>query len=347
MSQLDWSLTEERLALAKTVLDMSAALDDQLQLALDESGMSWIGIEESEGGSGGDDADLAIAIRALAGQARNASLAETAFVSAWALRQCGHSEASRHIAPAFSTANDLQAVEREGRWWVSGTARQVPATSAAQLALLPIALGDSWHLALLPISSAEIEEEDNLAGEIRTTLRFNSAPAELMLELPAHLNWIDLHARLGLARAIQISGALLAVRDLTVSYARTREQFGKPIAEQQAVAHMLASVAEQALLAEAAVATAISTPGLWNNAIAKSVTSRAARSAAATAHQVHGAMGMSEEYPLGALTTRLWSWAEEGGRAEAWENWIGRRFMEQDQPQLWESIVNPPESRHQ
>ena len=110
---------------------------------------------------------------------------------------------------------------------------------------------------------------------------------------------------------------------------------------------MLASIAEQSLLAEAAVGTAINAPTLWNSAIAKCVASRAARNAASTAHQVHGAMGMSHEYPLGQLTTRLWSWAEEAGRPEAWEAWIGQQFMEQDQPQLWETIVKAVEGRNQ
>ena len=58
-------------------------------------------------------------------------------------------------------------------------------------------------------------------------------------------------------------------------------------------------------------------------------------------------MGMSQEYPLGQLTTRLWSWAEEAGRPEVWETWIGQQFMQQDRPQLWESIVNAMEGGDQ
>ena len=57
-------------------------------------------------------------------------------------------------------------------------------------------------------------------------------------------------------------------------------------------------------------------------------------------------MGMSQEYPLGALTTRLWSWAEEAGRPEVWEAWIGLQFMQQDHPQLWEAIVSAGEGRN-
>jgi len=180
----------------------------------------------------------------------------------------------------------------------------------------------------------------NLAGEARASVRLTDAEPADLLRLPARIGWMDLHARAGLLRAVQLSGALIAVQQLSVRYARTREQFGKPLAEQQVVAHLLASIAEQSLLAEAAVATAVAAPSTWNSAIAKSVTSRAARAAARAAHQVHGAMGMSQEYELGRLTTRLWSWAEEGGRAAAWEQWLGSQFMQQAQPQLWQTIVD-------
>ncbi|HBJ73319.1 MAG TPA: hypothetical protein DDY88_06380 [Actinobacteria bacterium] len=343
MSTLDWSQTPERLALAATLLAMCDGSDERLIRALDDAGIPWIGIPEADAGSGGDDGDLAAALRLLAGQARSSSLAETGFIGGWALRQCGHAEPDSHLAPAFDIGTDATAIERDGAWFISGHASNVPGVAHASLVLIPVLISERWQLAAIPIDQAEIVAHANLAGESRAELHFSNAKAAFLLPIASDLGWIDLHARLGLARAIQISGALLAVRDMTVQYARTREQFGKPIAELQAVAHLLAAIAEQALLAEAAVATAINSPTSWNCAIAKSVASRAARSASAAAHQVHGAMGMSLEYPLGSLTTRLWSWAEEGGRPEAWEHWIGQRFMQQDRPNLWESIVNAME----
>ena len=346
MSELDWPLTEERLALAETIGAMSELPHEQLSAALDAAGIPWIGIPESEGGSGGQDADLAVAIRVLAARGMDASLAETGFVSSWALRQCAVSLPDRHIAPAFGLDSVWSEAGKDGTWLVSGHAMHVAGTQGADSVLLPVAVNGSWHLALVSMADVEVSAGANLAGDSRADLHLTAAPAQTLLALPSGLDVSHLRGRLALARSIQISGALLAVRDLTVSYARTREQFGKPIAEQQAVAHMLASIAEQSLLAEAAVATAMRTPTLWNSAIAKSVSSRAARAASATAHQVHGAMGMSQEYPLGALTTRLWSWAEEAGRPEVWEAWIGLQFMQQDHPQLWEAIVSAGEGRN-
>ncbi len=341
MSQLDWPMTAERAALAGAVLDMSQG--NAPLPALDAAGIPWIGIPEERGGPGGDATDLAVAIRVLASQAVDAHVAETGFIGSWALAMCGVAYPDVHLAPAFDLGVSVTVHEEAGAWFISGQAPQVPGVEGARWVLVPAQRDDGMLLALVPISEAGLVEGSSLAGEARTDVSFDDARADALLDLPEGISWIDLHARLALARAIQISGALIGMRDLSVGYARTREQFGKPIVEQQAVAHMLASIAEQALLAEAAVATAINAPSVWNCAIAKSITSRAARSASASAHQVHGAMGMSQEYPLGRFTTRLWSWAEEGGRPEAWELWIGTRFLEQDQPQLWNSIVDAME----
>ena len=39
----------------------------------------------------------------------------------------------------------------------------------------------------------------------------------------------------------------------------------------------------------------------------------AATAAASIAHQAHGAIGFSQEYPLHLLTRRLWAWRDENG----------------------------------
>ncbi len=346
MSQLDWTQSAERIALVDAIEAMCAGNDEQLSQALNEAGIATIGVAESDGGSGGGDADLAVALRLLAGLARDTNLAEDGFISAWALRQCGQVELHQQLTPAFDVGTRLTATLGSGAWFITGHASLVPLVPKSDLAVLPVEANGQLHLALVSTSEAEMIAGSNLAGEDRCELYFDSVKVERMLQLPSYISWIDLHARLALARAVQISGALVAIAELTVNYARTREQFGKAIAEQQAVAHMLSSIAEQSLLAEAAVATAINSPTTWNCAIAKSVASRAARSASADAHQVHGAMGMSQEYPLGSLTTRLWSWIEEGGRPESWESWLGAQFMQQDHPSLWESVVTPREGQY-
>ena len=41
------------------------------------------------------------------------------------------------------------------------------------------------------------------------------------------------------------------------------------------------------------------------------------------AHQAHGAMGVTREYPLHQLTRRLWSWRHEWGTTKEWRRELG------------------------
>jgi acyl-CoA dehydrogenase len=41
------------------------------------------------------------------------------------------------------------------------------------------------------------------------------------------------------------------------------------------------------------------------------------------AHQIHGAIGVTEEHRLRQVTLRLWSWREEYGNEAFWEARLG------------------------
>jgi acyl-CoA dehydrogenase len=58
---------------------------------------------------------------------------------------------------------------------------------------------------------------------------------------------------------------------------------------------------------------------------------------AAAAHQVHGAMGFTQEYGLGIATKRLWSWRNEDGSESYWHEWLGGRAREAGD--LWAVIA--------
>jgi len=100
--------------------------------------------------------------------------------------------------------------------------------------------------------------------------------------------------------AAQLSGLGDRLLSLTVEYAKTRQQFGKPIGEFQAVKHHLA---------DAYVALEHARPLLYGAALshgspdfardvsaAKAATSEAAYFASRVALQVHGAIGYTDEY---------------------------------------------------
>ena len=60
---------------------------------------------------------------------------------------------------------------------------------------------------------------------------------------------------------------------------------------------------------------------------AKTVAGSSAGRVTALAHQIHGAIGVTTEYPLSQLTRRLWAWRAEYGTEEEWSRAIGQRAI--------------------
>src|SRR3546814_6146147 len=81
-----------------------------------------------------------------------------------------------------------------------------------------------------------VEHRANLAGEPRDRLRFEAAPvaSEQLAVLDSKEVLDDLVFEGALFRAMQITGAMQQVLQMTIDYAKEREQFGRPIAKLQA-----------------------------------------------------------------------------------------------------------------
>jgi acyl-CoA dehydrogenase len=149
-------------------------------------------------------------------------------------------------------------------------------------------------------------------------------------------------ARGALARSHQIAGALGRVLELAVAYAGEREQFGRPINRFQVIQHHLADaaaeVAAAGLVAEAAAEVAEAGGLVEAAAIAKVRVGLASR-AAAIAHQVHGAIGVTEEHPLHLLTRRIWAWRDDFGSELEWSRRLGRTIAATGGGALWQEVA--------
>lgn len=135
-----------------------------------------------------------------------------------------------------------------------------------------------------------------------------------------------LRAIAAVLRAILIAGAANRLVEVTTAYANERIQFGKPIGRQQALQQNLAVMAEDMIAARIAAqlgAAAGLCPALAVAGTAKSVASAAAARVANTAHAVHGAIGISEEYDLHLLTRRLHEWRLADGSESFWSKVLG------------------------
>ena len=145
-----------------------------------------------------------------------------------------------------------------------------------------------------------------------------------------------------LMRAAQIAGAGERVLELSMSYAKDRRQFGRPIAGFQAVQQQLAVLAEEICAAGVAVRSAGAAldgeSGPAWVAAAKVRTADAARIASSIAHQVHGAIGFTREHHLRYFTRRMIAWRNEFGSAEQWARQLWHELNKHDGA-LWDAIV--------
>jgi acyl-CoA dehydrogenase len=149
-----------------------------------------------------------------------------------------------------------------------------------------------------------------------------------------------------LLNAARIAGALEAVLDMTVEYANTRKQFGRPIGGFQAVQQLLARCAGEVAAAGVAVAhagRAADRHGLagaeFEIASAKIVAGEAAGTCAAIAHQVHAAIGFTDDHPLHLFTRRMWEWRDGHGAERVWARRIGEAALKRGGDSLWADLT--------
>lgn len=143
--------------------------------------------------------------------------------------------------------------------------------------------------------------------------------------------------------ASQIAGGLAQVLDLTVDYALVRTQFARPIGRFQAVQQIIAQLAAEAAAARAAADAAWAALDAGGDvavmgAIAKIRAGEAVPIAAAIAHQVHGAIGITDEHMLHYHTRRLWQWRRDHGSDAHWAEWLGRAVQE-NEGGLWAMLT--------
>ena len=147
-----------------------------------------------------------------------------------------------------------------------------------------------------------------------------------------------------LVRSCQMAGAVSAVLDLCVTYANERVQFGRPIGRFQAIQQQMALMAGEAAAAGVAAQDACRIVDAGGDLIAAAAaakirTGEAAGKAANIAHQVHGAIGFTDEYRLHQLTRRLWAWRSEFGTESVWAAMLGRLVAARGADKLWPDLT--------
>ena len=312
-----------------------------LWAVVEDAGLTLALVPEARGGAGLPAIDGLRLMRRAGYHTLPLPLPETMIAAAlWAEAAGAAPGGVLSLAP--TTPDDGLRIDSSGAGYVlHGEAQRVPWAQRASAILVHARdQAGTGHLALVPPGSARLAPCRNLATEPRETLILDAValPAQAVRPAPA---WCA-HGLLELGasiRAQQMVGAMERCLDHALRYAMERKQFGRPIGKFQAVQMMLAEAAGHYAAATAAADLAAQAYGSaelgFAAAVAKSRVGEAAGKVAEICHQVHGAMGFTQEHPLHFATRRLWSWRDEFGHEPFWQARIGRLVCERGGEALW------------
>ncbi len=296
-----------------------------------ELGLPLVGVPEDVGGSGGTLGDVAALVQSLAWHGVSAPLVE-ASVANWATMGLAAS-------PGLTT---IALVEQGIDVSCEHLAGQIPNVPWASLAARIAVFGPSgaW-LIDVEAPGVGVERGQNVAGEPRDVLQLDRCPARVLVDAPDRRL---VRARLGVLWSAAICGAASGAYELTRRYVSEREQFGRPLVAIPAVASALARMRVQVVEVQASVNRALQR---WDRsvdecstaaAVARITSSRVATEVAHLAHQLHGAIGITREYPLHRRTRRLWAWRDAELPEREWLSLLGSTVVAQGEPALWDQI---------
>lgn len=200
---------------------------------------------------------------------------------------------------------------------------------------------DGEEAVLIAVRRGKLQEGVNVAGEPRDDLSFRDTAGTTVAGVSGD-DLLDFGASV---RAALMAGALERILMQTIEYARTRVQFGKPIASFQAIQQQLAILAGHTAAAGIAADSAIANIENAERrtvaaAVAKARAGEAAGAVASIAHQVHGAIGITKEHSLHFATRRLWSWRAEFGADAYWAELLGRDVCRAGAEAYWPSVAS-------
>jgi acyl-CoA dehydrogenase len=324
-----------------------AALWEQVGAA----GLPLALVPEAQGGAGVGAATGLALLRRAAFHALPLPLGETMLAHALWSQAGGTVRAPQQPATLAASRVALELQRQEAGWRLSGLLESVPFATVSHSVLVCARdpEGRCW-LACVPCASLAWTPQRNLANEPRLATRLEGLllPADAVRAAPAAVAALGLLPHGALLRAHQLVGAMERCLELALAYARERVQFGRTISAFAPVQVMLVEAAGHIAAATAAVEGAaeawdaqLADPDAFvrNVATAKSRAGEAAGAVAALCHQVHGAMGFTQEHALHHFTRRLWSWRDECGSEAHWNTWLGAAVCSRGGDALWPAIT--------
>lgn len=284
-----------------------------------ELGWPHVGLAEPVGGPGGSLADLCALVSATARRGIGVPLLEMS-LSCWVLQE---------------PLEDLVVFARSPQW--------VPWGRCAERLLVVPERGEP-HLVDLRAPGVSVRPGSNLAAEPRDAVHVDDRAAVTRASPAFDPELVG--ARAALLNSAALLGAARGALELTRQHVQQRHQFGKPLLALPPVANSLAEVRAELVAAEAALERAVQVhqqraehaPAA--TAVAKISAARTATAVARTAHQLHGAMGVTREHRLHLVTRRLWAWRDEHGSERSWARWLGSTAERSGEHAVWDVLTS-------
>lgn len=330
--------THERLKAVEVSAGPLGPFDHELWAELAKAGLLGIGLPEEVGGGGLDFLAVCLVVEAAGRTAAHVPVVETLAYAAPALDRFGSKGQRDHWLPRVSAGHAVAtaalaelvgdvvvpggrspattATRRpDGGWRIAGTKACVPAGLLADLVLVPATVvgagGEHEGVGVFLV--------DTGAAGVSRTRQEGAARPEAQLELTGVEVGDD--ALLGGAGAdgeavvdfvtecatgalcVQEAGISAAALALTGEYAKTREQFGKPIATFQAVGQRAADAyidveAIRLTAWQAAWRLSEGLPAVAELATAKFWAAEGGQRVVHAAAHLHGGVGVDRDYPL-------------------------------------------------
>jgi len=324
--------------------------DHALWQTMVESGLSGILVPEAQGGMAFGLVSAGLVARALGKRLALTPFLSTAVLGVVAITSAANAEQQNRWLPAIVEGNLLVALasdeggkhrpERieagatldQGRYTISGQKTRVIDGANANLLIVSAVHDGMQRLFAVEPQAAGVTVEPVASIDTRSIadVRFDGAAAELLGDdhttPDAGLDTI-LNAGRALL-AMEMIGLAQGVFDRTLAYLGERKQFGQPIGAFQALQHRAAHLKveieiSQAMAFQALAAIDQGLPDASRQALAaKARAADTARLASAEGVQMHGGMGMTDEFDIGFFMKRARVAAELMGDA----NFCGERF---------------------
>ena len=293
--------------------------------AFASAGLLALAVPEEQGGEGLGLPEVAVLLRETGARAVQLPVWETLCCGALTLAAAGSAEQRQVLLPGVAAGERLLTPalrevgagipEQPATTYADGhvTGRKIGVTYADRAArmLVSVTAGGRPAVALVDPQGPGVQllESPSSTHAAQHTVVLDGAPAELLVG-PGAARTLNRLAVAGLC--LTAAGVVAGARDLTASYIKGRTQFGRALAQFQAVAMQVADVYIASRTLDLAARNAA-----WRIAHDLDVTDdlavaaywvcREAPAAMRTCHHLHGGMGVDVTYPM----HRYFSWVTD------------------------------------